>query len=101
MDHMTFMTIFSFLVMLGMALMIMWSMSTVASTVRIAPGHDSRIRVMGSSRDVPQKYAFQSLWAEVAYRRALKELLVEQARLITQERESTQQPSTQPASGKN
>jgi hypothetical protein len=30
--------------------------------------------------------------AEVAYRHALKELLVEQARLTTQEREAAQQP---------
>jgi hypothetical protein len=45
-----------------------------------------------STRDVPQEYAFQPPLAEVAYRHALKELLVEQARLTTQEREAAQQP---------
>ena len=45
-----------------------------------------------SSRDVPQEYAFQPPLTEVAYRQALEELLVAQARLTTQEREAAQQP---------
>ena len=45
-----------------------------------------------SSRAVPQEYAFQPPLAEVAYRQALKELLVAQARLTSQEREAAQQP---------
>ena len=45
-----------------------------------------------STRAAPQEYAFQPSLAEVAYRQALKELLVAQARLTIQEREAAQQP---------
>jgi hypothetical protein len=115
MDHMTFMTIFSSLATVGMVLVIMWGMSTLApqgqgsfqssasgtfgerscvSHSQYEPGTDM---IQGfvqwdSSRDVPQQYAFQPSWAEVAYRQALKELLVAQARLTSQEREAAQQP---------
>ncbi|MGH7182977.1 MAG: hypothetical protein ACREJN_13495 [Nitrospiraceae bacterium] len=115
MDHMTFMTIFSLLATVGMILVIMWGMSTLApqgqgSFQSSASGtfgerpcvshsqSEPRTDMIqgfvqwGSSRDVPQEYAFQPSWAEVAYRQALKELLVAQARLISQEREAAQQP---------
>jgi hypothetical protein len=53
-----------------------------------------------STRDVPQEYAFQPPLAEVAYRHALKESLVEQARLPLKNVKRPNNPSTQPASGK-
>ena len=115
MDHMTFMTIFSSLATVGMVLVIIWGMSTVdphgqgsfqssASGTfgeRLCVSHsqsEPRTNMIqgfvqwGTSRDVPQKYAFQPSLAEVAYRQALKGLLVAQARLTTQERQAAQQP---------
>jgi hypothetical protein len=113
MDHMTFMTIFSSLATVGMVLVIMWGMSTVdpqgqgsfqspaSATFGERPGvshspYEPRTNMIqgfvpwDSTRDVPQEYAFQPL-AEMAYRHALKGLLLEQARLTTQEREAAQQ----------
>lgn len=115
MDHMTFMTIFSLLAMVGMVLVIMGGMSIVgphrqgsfqssaSGTCGERPGlshpqYEPRTDMIqgfvqwGSSRDVPQEYAFQPSLAEVAYRQALKELLVAQARLTSQERQAAQQP---------
>ena len=115
MSQMLFMTIFSLLATVGMVLVIIWGMSTVdphgqgsfqssASGTfgeRLCVSHsqsEPRTDMIqgfvqwGSSRDVPQKYAFQPSLAEVAYRQALKGLLVAQARLTTQERQAAQQP---------
>jgi hypothetical protein len=114
MDHTVFLAICFPLVIVGMILVIMWGMSIVGpqgqgSSNRRLAAHSVndlvyRIRRMNrtdmiqgfvpwdSTRDVPQEYAFQPPLAEVAYRHALKELLVEQARLTTQEREAAQQP---------
>ena len=114
MDHMTFTTIFSLLTTVGMVLAIMWGMSTVDPQGRESfqssasgtfgeqpcvshPPYEPRTDMIqgfvqwGSSRDVPQEYAFQPS-LEVAYRQALKELLAAQARLTIQEREATQEP---------
>ena len=115
MDHMTFMTIFSSLATVGMVLVIMWGMSTLAPQgqgsfqssasgtfgKRLCVSHsqsEPRTDMIqgfvqwSSSREVPQEYAFQPSWAQVAYRQAFKELLVAQARLTTQEREGTPHP---------
>ncbi len=115
MSQMLLMTIFSLLATVGMVLVIMWGMSTLApqgqgsfqssasGTCGERPGsshsqYEPRTDMIqgfvqwGSSRAVPQEYAFQPPLAEVAYRRALKELLVAQGRLISQEREAAQQP---------
>ena len=103
MDHVTFMTIFSLLATVGMVLVIMWGMSSASGTFGERPGsshppYEPRTDMIqgfvqwDSSRAVPQEYAFQPPWAEVAYRQALKELLVAQARLTSQEREAAQQP---------
>ena len=115
MDHVTFMTISSSLATVGMVLVIMWGMSTVdpqgqgsfqssasgtfgeRPCVSYPPYEPRTDMIQGfvpwdSTRDVPQEYAFQPTLAEVAYRHALKELLMERARLTTQERETAQQP---------
>ena len=115
MSQMLFMTIFSLLTTVGMVLAIMSGMSTVdpqgqgsfqssaSGTCGERPGsshpqYEPRTDMIqgfvpwDSSRAVPQNYAFQPSWAEVAYRQALKELLVAQARLTTQERQAAQQP---------
>jgi hypothetical protein len=115
MDHTVFLAICFPLVIVGMILVIMWGMSLVgpqgqgsflssaSGTFGERPGvshppYEPRTDMIqgfvpwDSTRDVPQEYAFQPPLAEVAYRHALKELLVEQARLTTQEREAAQQP---------
>ena len=115
MSQMLFMTIFSLLATVGMVLVIIWGMSTVDPQSQGSfqssasgtfgerpcvsrPQYDPRTDMVqgfvqwGSSRDVPQKYTFQPSLAEVAYRQALKGLLVAQARLTTQERQAAQQP---------
>ena len=103
MDHVTFMTIFSLLATVGMVLVIMWGMSSASGTFgertgSSHPPYELRTDMIqgfvpwDSSRAVPQEYAFQLPLTEVAYRQALEELLVEQARLTTQEREAAQQP---------
>jgi len=110
MSQMLFMTIFSLLATVGMVLVIMWGMSTLApqgqgsfqssasgtfgerpcvSHPQDDPRTDMKISAMEGH---PQAYAFQPSFAEVAYRQALKELLVAQARLTIQEHEAAQQP---------
>ena len=118
MDHMTFTTIFSLVATVGMVLVITWGMSTVdpqgqgcfqtsasgrfgARPCLSHPPYELRTdRIQGfvpwdSTRDVPQEYAFQPPLAERAYRHALRELLVAQARLTPQEREAAQQQLNQ------
>ena len=105
MDHITFMTVFSLLITVGMVLVIIWGMSSASGTCGERPclshpQYEPRTDMIqgfvqwDSSRAVPQEYAFQPSLAEVAYRQALKELLVAQARLTSQERQAAQQPST-------
>jgi hypothetical protein len=115
MDHTVFLAIYFPVVIVGMILVIMWGMSIVGPQGQGSfqssasgtfgerpcvshPPYEPRTDMIqgfvpwDSTRDVPQEYAFQPPLAEVAYRHALKELLVEQARLTTQGREAAQQP---------
>lgn len=115
MDHTVFLAICFPLVIAGMILVIMWGMSIVGPQRQGSfqssangtfgerpcvspPPYEPRTDMIqgfvpwDSTRDVPQEYAFQPPLAEVAYRHALKELLVKQARLTPQEREAAQQP---------
>ena len=88
MSQMLFMTIFSLLATVGMVLVIMWGMSTLAPQGQ-GSFQSSASGIVGERLGV---YAFEPSSAEMAYRQALKELLVAHARLPTQERESAHQP---------
>jgi len=100
MDHTVFLAICFPLVIVGMILVIMWGMSIVGpqgqgSFQSSASGTFGERPCVSHPPYEPRTDMIQGFvpWdAEVAYRHALKKLLVEQARLTTQEREAAQQP---------
>ena len=108
MDHTVFLAICFPLVIVGMILVIMWGMSIVGpqgqgSFQSSASGTFGERPCVSHPPYEPRTDMIQGFvpWdAEVAYRHALKKLLVEQARLTTQEREAAQQPFNLPARGK-